>query len=146
MGSEKQAYLSMLADRMRYLLDSPRETDKAVLRRRLVVLSRPMEGLLPGTGGVEDQVYPVANFTPPMLRAFLVYGPHLAIRDNLDLPACVLYPQERQLKDLPRLPFMAINMTGLQPSRSSPQQIRRPPNRYADRFARPTQGGRRANT
>ena len=37
--SEEQAYHRMLADRMRYLLDSPRETDKSVLRRRLVVVS-----------------------------------------------------------------------------------------------------------
>ena len=146
LGSEEQAYCRMLADRMRYLLDSPRGTNESVLRCRLVVMSGSRRGPIPGTGGVEDQVYPVAKFTSPMLWAAIVHGTRLAIRDNLDPPARVLCPEERRLKDLPRISFMVMNMTGLQPSRGSPPRTRRPPERYADRFARPTQGGRRAST
>ena len=72
LGSEEQVYLSMLADRMRYLLDSPRETDESVLRHHLVVVFGPRRGLLPGTGGVEDQVYPVAGHFFFLKRSLLV--------------------------------------------------------------------------
>ena len=55
-GSEREACLDVLADRMRYLLRSPRGTNKSVLRRWLVGVSGPREGLVPGAEGRESQV------------------------------------------------------------------------------------------
>ena len=62
-GSEKIAYLSVLADKMRFLLRSPRGTDDSVQQQRLVVVSGPREGLVPGSRARESQVqvYPISN-------------------------------------------------------------------------------------
>ena len=107
-GSEREAYLSVLADKMRYLLRRPRGTDNSVRRRRLVVVFGPREGLVPGSGGRESQVFPVSQSTPSMFRALLMHGPRLAIRGNLEPTAHVFCPKEYKQANLPSLPFMPM--------------------------------------
>ena len=102
-----------------------------LLRHRLVVLSGPKRGMVPGAGGTEGQVYSVARFTHPMLRAFIIHGPRLAIRADLGPLERFLDPRERRWEGtLPRPPFLVKNMISLQPPGGSLQRSWYRPERY----------------